>query len=84
MPPVSVIPIVLIGIPLALGSPHSVGTSERYCSFIIHENVLPRLIKLGMDMIKRDVLVLFPLLSPIYLGIIIFPLGVVLSFLTRA
>ena len=84
MPPVSVIATVLVGIPLALGSPHSVSTSERYCSFIIQEDVLPRLVELGMDMIKRDVLVLFLLLSPISLGIIIFSLGVVLSFLTRA
>ena len=84
MPPVSVIPTVLIRIPLALGSSHGFGTPEGYCPFIAHNNVFPRLVKLGMDVIERDVLVLFLFLSPVSVGIVIFPLGIILSFLPRA
>ena len=84
MPPVSVISTVLIRIPFAFGSSHGVGTSEGYIPFIVHENMLPRLVKLGVDVIQRDILFLFLFLSPISLGIIILSFGALLSFLTRA
>ena len=84
MPPVSVIPTILVWIPLAFGSSHCVGTPEGYSPFIVHESMQPRLVQLGVDMIERDVLVLLLFLPPISLGIITFPLGVILSFLSRA
>ena len=82
--PVSVIPTVLIRIPFALGSSHAVGALEGYRPFIVHENVFPRLVKLGVDMIERDALVLFLFLSPVSVGTVIFPLGIILSFWSRA
>ena len=84
MPPVSVVPTVFVRIPLALGSSHGVGAPEGYYSFIVHKNLFPGLVKLGMDMIERDVLVLFLFLSSVSVGTVIFSLGIVLSFLPRA
>ena len=51
VPPVFVIPTVLIGIPFALGSSHGIGTPEGYRPFIVHENMLLRLVKLGVNVI---------------------------------
>ena len=51
VPPVSVILTVLVWIPLPLGSSHCVGTPERHSPFIVHENMLPKLVKLGVNVI---------------------------------
>ena len=84
MPSVSVISTVLVWIPLALWSSHCIGTPERHSPFIVHENMLPRLVKLGVDVVQRDILLLFLFLSPISMGIIILSLRIILSFLSRA
>lgn len=51
VPPVSVIPAVLVEIPLVFGSPQGIGLSERYILLICQENLLPRLIQLDMYLI---------------------------------
>ena len=84
MPPVSVVPIIFVRIPLALGSSHGVGTLEGHGPLVVHEYMLPRLVKLGVDVIQRDILFLFLFLSPISLVIIILTFGVLLAFLSRA
>ena len=84
MPPVSVIPTIFVRVPLVLGSLHCVGAPKWHSLFIVHEYMFTRLVELGMNMIYRDILIVFSLLlSLISLGIIILPLGILLAFLSR-
>ena len=75
---------IFVWIPLAFGSSHCVGTPEGHSPFVVHEYMLPRLVKLGVDVIQRDILFLFLFLSPISLGIIILSFGALLAFLSQA
>ena len=84
MPPVSVIPTILVWIPLAFGPSHCVGTPEGHSPFVVHKYMLPRLVKLGVDVVQRDILLLFLFLSPIPVGTVILSFGIILSFLSRA